>query len=76
VQPASYYMPVVDRPSLLDIATSISPPRNGTLQPALSLLDDDWLPQTGCGAQGQLADSPVQVVLSHLSAVQGWPARY
>jgi len=53
--PTCYYMPVVDKPSLLDMVTSIpggSVP-NGTVLPP-SLLDMDWaLPGAGMAAQKQ-----------------------
>ena len=69
---ASYYMPVVDTPSLLDMATEVPAPSgsNGNLMP--SLLDMDWaLPGAGVAMHrapssgGQAA--PSQQVRQHNS---------
>lgn len=70
---ASYYMPVVDTPSLLDLATEVPAPgaSNGNLMP--SLLDMDWaLPGAGvamhrAASNGSGQAAPCQQVRQHSS---------
>ena len=70
--PASYYMPVVDRPSLLDMALSweaATPPASSELRPSHSLLDIEWAVSTPRARAGSPAAPLVQGLHAHSPAV-------